>query len=233
MKSKLFSVISVLALILTLCPKSENFLFFSAWAGPAQTSSKESSSEEQKANQERSELESAQGQMADAYSDFYRALRSGDPGAARRKTLAIQILAPAQDRLIQLLDTRREETRKNAFNKIYLPDGSIVDRSQFSREELQKLKAAPSSDTEEDDASEDRATGEAEGLNSNGIKPKTLGSSPGSSGGGRNISSGESGTRPEWVLDGSNIPQEIVFPGSEDAPREKKPLIPAKKRYSR
>jgi len=173
--------------------------------------------------------------MAKAYSSYYQALRSQSGGGAKAintDSLQAEIISPAQDKMIALISKRRSESDKMIYGKVYLSDGSVVDAEKFKKDPRNKNSAddaasAQASQSEKSDRKKDNEKKKsapasrsiAEASASGATSTPSFSSDPTSN-----------SKRPEWVLDGSGVPKELVFPGKSD---EAQPSVPAAKPKSK
>lgn len=203
---------------------------------PSRPFAAENESDQEKAAREESELQGAQAGMARAFAEYYKALKK-DP-KANKDALQSQIFAPAQDRMANLLSKRREETDKMIFDKAYFADGTIMDAEKFERDprfakydqEDPDDRSPASADDDKADKEEDGAeTDEGEDNSKTGKKASVekVDSSAHAGRGNYTSSKTEAYKRPEWVLDGTNIPKEIVFPGKESEEGSEKSSAPS------
>ncbi|MCM2279626.1 MAG: hypothetical protein NDJ89_16245 [Oligoflexia bacterium] len=153
------------------------------------------------------EVLKAQGALTRALNEQVKAMVSAD-GAKTAATKAS--IGVAQDRLSQAVHRKHEEEKSLIYNKAYLPDGQVQNASDLHEESLVEIDTTNDPDTDPD------VEGAPESEGTQGGRALTSGS--GSFTGGSKSVRQNGSDRPEWVLDGSAVPKELVFPGNPKAP---------------
>lgn len=144
------------------------------------------------------ELRSLQGKQASSFKEFYKALKS--PGDKTPTELAQQHLAPAENQMNQFLGHRQAKMDHLMYGKVYQTNGSVLPIEQARLAE----KNSPNADSDEDRSP--ARSGEAQ-------SSMSFSSDSGSSSSYSTPNYFGRGGRKGPVLDGSNIPKEMSFPG--------------------
>lgn len=163
----------------------------------------ESESDSAKERRETAELKDAQADMAKAYGDYYQALRTS-PKTVDLAALQQQTLGPAEGKMVALLSKRHEESQKMIYNKVYFADGTIMDVKDFNK--LPANRGLAAADTSDPDTKRVKSVQNGSGVPGNGTQGAATFRGTG----------GGSGEAPQgWVLDGTNVPKELSFPGKQ------------------
>lgn len=150
------------------------------------------------------QLEQGQAQVSQAFGNYFSALMSG---SEEQKQNAEQALNQAGSGVSRILHEQHEKEIKTVFGKVYFMDGRVVDSAEYAKDpkkyDLPSTEAAAKAGTTHPSSS---TAGSAKNQKSPGP-----GLSPSLSRKQNDISSSE----PEVVLDGSNVPKELVFSGKK------------------
>lgn len=143
------------------------------------------------------ELNDAQIKTAQAYSNYYHAIQ-GTKDPARRSALKREILSPAQENMIKFMGDRRKEQISSLYGKTYNSNAEVVPTPVSEP----KSKAGLKNQSNKKKAA---AKPPSEPISPPVSRPVV--SSP--------SRSSKQGGRQQWVLDGSNIPKVLEFPGKK------------------
>lgn len=168
------------------------------------------------ANNEDTELEKAQANMAKGYTEYFRALRASPSGKAPDPA---SFIGNAQSKLVELMDQRNKESRSQVFGKAYFSNGEVLDL-KTQKKEIEALTLQLEAEEKAADSGQAKDENKSSSPNFVEVSPNPI-SAPASQfgkGGGSFGSSGQG--REQWVLDGSSVPKELVFEGK---PSSRKP----------
>lgn len=143
------------------------------------------------------EFKAAQAAEARAYQSYYQKLKT-TPASDRAKLKSI--LTDSDQKMDQLLRSRRAKEDAQTSGRAYFSDGRVMDLSKYDPN--QDPNALAPNDAEPGESHDSPAGAVSSGSTAPG--PASL--STGSDGG----SKGPNG-RPQFILDGSNIPKELNF----------------------
>lgn len=170
-----------------------------AWNGETQAGA---AADEARKQQQLGELANAQFEMAKAMGTYFNNL--GKTG----EIAATQGMQQADQKMVNLVHQRNEETHRQFYGKVYRLDGAVIDQKEFEKNPDKYLAENGEYDPDSDLSLQGSGGSTVQKLHASG-GPVT--SEEFASTGGTPPLAPEA--RPEVTVDGTNVPKVLEFPG--------------------
>ena len=183
------------------------FLITAATVRPAQAADASAAADAARLKREAAEMNERQVEAARGYSDFIQAVRKSSPGTPLSANQ--HLLLPGQSGVYSVIQARREEEAKRISDKVYNANGEVVGSAKGWQEPPSSGKGG-ADDEDPGTTGKSTSSGNKKALGSKGgdsAQPFVSTTGPGARAPGAG--------RPVQTLDGSDVPKELRFGGSQ------------------